>query len=56
MVASNEIKRLISAKAKMTAVLDLAKAGGMTTLVQDGILKCILGVTDFKQVKTVAVK
>ena len=56
MVASDEIKGLISAKAKSAALLNRSKADGMTTLVQDGILKCILGVTDFKQVKAVAVK
>jgi hypothetical protein len=33
-----------------------AKNDGMTTLVQDGILKAIEGVTDVKQVKAVAIK
>ena len=31
-----------------------AKDEGMTTLLQDGILKALEGLTDFKQVKAVA--
>ena len=56
MVASDEIKRLISTKAGVATLQAQAKADGMTTLVQDGILKSIQGVTDIKQVKAVAVK
>jgi type II secretory ATPase GspE/PulE/Tfp pilus assembly ATPase PilB-like protein len=33
-----------------------ARAEGMTTLVQDGILKSLQGLTDFRQVKAVAIK
>jgi len=29
---------------------------GMTTLVQDGVMKSIQGLTDYKQVKAVAMK
>ena len=38
------------------AVLGSARADGMTTLVQDGILKAMEGITDLKQVKAVAIK
>jgi len=37
-------------------MLTVAKTDGMTTLVQDGILKALDGVTDVKQVKAVAIK
>jgi type II secretory ATPase GspE/PulE/Tfp pilus assembly ATPase PilB-like protein len=56
LVASDEIKRLIQNKARVSEVLPVVKAEGMTTLVQDGILKSLQGVTDYKQVKAVAIK
>jgi type II secretory ATPase GspE/PulE/Tfp pilus assembly ATPase PilB-like protein len=56
LVASEEIKRLIQAKARVAEVLPVARAEGMTTLVQDGVLKALSGVTDYKQVKAVAIK
>ena len=37
-------------------MLASARSDGMTTLVQDGILKSLQGVTDFRQVKAVAIK
>jgi type II secretory ATPase GspE/PulE/Tfp pilus assembly ATPase PilB-like protein len=37
-------------------MVQLAKSEGMTTLVQDGILKAQEGITDLKQVKAVAIK
>lgn len=55
-IASDEMKRLIQAKARVAEMLALAKAEGMTTLVQDGVLKSLGGLTDFKQVKAVAIK
>jgi len=36
--------------------LKQARHDGMTTLVQDGVVKCIQGHTDFIQVKAVAMK
>ncbi len=56
MIASDEIKRLIQAKARVPDMLAAAKTDGMTTLVQDGILKSLQGLTDFRQVKAVAIK
>jgi type II secretory ATPase GspE/PulE/Tfp pilus assembly ATPase PilB-like protein len=35
---------------------DKARSEGMTTLLQDGILKAIEGFTDFKQVRRVCIK
>jgi type II secretory ATPase GspE/PulE/Tfp pilus assembly ATPase PilB-like protein len=56
LIAGDEIKRLIQAKARVPEMIASAKADGMTTLVQDGILKSLQGVTDFRQVKAVAIK
>jgi type II secretory ATPase GspE/PulE/Tfp pilus assembly ATPase PilB-like protein len=50
------MKRLISNKARVAEMLTASKNDGMTTLVQDGILKALEGVTDVKQVKAVAIK
>jgi len=56
LVANDGMKRLISNKARVTEVFAAAKSDGMTTLVQDGILKALEGLTDLKQVKAVAIK
>jgi type II secretory ATPase GspE/PulE/Tfp pilus assembly ATPase PilB-like protein len=56
LIASDEIKRLIQTKARVPEMLAVAKTDGMTTLVQDGILKSLQGLTDFRQVKAVAIK
>jgi len=56
LVAGDEIKRLIQAKARVPEMVASARGDGMTTLVQDGILKSLQGVTDFRQVKAVAIK
>ena len=50
------MKKMIQAKARVAEMVPVAKAEGMTTLVQDGILKSLDGVTDFLQVKAVAIK
>ncbi len=54
LVTSPDIKRLIQTRARATEIFGHAKQGGMTTLLQDGIMKAISGVTDVKQVKAVA--
>ncbi|MBI4607951.1 MAG: Flp pilus assembly complex ATPase component TadA, partial [Candidatus Rokubacteria bacterium] len=56
LVATEEVKRMIQTKARVTELLAAAKEGGMTTLVQDGIIKSLDGITDFRQVKAVAIK
>ena len=56
LVANDPMKRLISSKARVTEMLAVAKDDGMTTLVQDGVLKALDGITDVKQVKAVAIK
>ncbi|MBI4608853.1 MAG: GspE/PulE family protein [Candidatus Rokubacteria bacterium] len=56
LITSDEIKRLIQTRARVADVLARANEEGMTTLVQDGILKSLNGLTDFRQVKTAAIK
>jgi type II secretory ATPase GspE/PulE/Tfp pilus assembly ATPase PilB-like protein len=56
LIATDEMKRLIQTRARVAEMLAQAKAEGMTTLVQDGVLKTISGLTDFRQVKAVAIK
>ncbi|MBW1923943.1 MAG: GspE/PulE family protein [Deltaproteobacteria bacterium] len=54
--ASDEIKALIQARANMDAIRKQAVAEGMTTLMQDGIRKIFLGLTDIKQVRRVCMR
>jgi len=56
LVASDPMKKLIQTKARVADMVKVAKEEGMTTLVQDGILKALDGLTDLKQVKAVAIK
>ncbi|PYN42105.1 MAG: general secretion pathway protein GspE [Candidatus Rokuibacteriota bacterium] len=56
LIATDEMKRLIQTKARVAEMVEQAKAEGMTTLVQDGVLKSLGGLTDFRQVKAVAIK
>jgi type II secretory ATPase GspE/PulE/Tfp pilus assembly ATPase PilB-like protein len=56
LVASPDVKHLIQTRARMVDIRDCATREGMTTLLQDGILKILDGLTDFTQVKAVANK
>ena len=56
LVATPEIKRLIQQRARITEVVACAQQEGMTTLLQDGVLKVLQGLTDIAQVKAVALK
>jgi type II secretory ATPase GspE/PulE/Tfp pilus assembly ATPase PilB-like protein len=56
LVATDQMKRLIASKSRVAEMVQVAKGDGMTTLVQDGILKALEGITDLKQVKAVAIK
>ena len=56
LVATPEIKRLIQQRARVAEVAANAQQDGMTTLLQDGVLKVLAGVTDMHQVKAVASK
>lgn len=56
LVVTDEIKKLIQSRATVNDLFKVAVEQGMTTLLQDGILKAIQGWTDYKQVKAVAIK
>ncbi len=56
LTGSEEMKNLIQGRARTSEMLSLAMKEGMTTLLQDGILKVLSGVTTYKQVRTVAMK
>jgi len=56
LVGTPEIKRLIQQRARIAEVGACAQQEGMTTLLQDGVLKVLAGVTDMPQVKAVASK
>ncbi|MBN1663207.1 MAG: GspE/PulE family protein [Deltaproteobacteria bacterium] len=55
-VGTDEIKRLVQRHATVEEMRDVAMEQGMTTLLQDGIMKCFNGSTDFKQVRRVCIK
>ena len=56
LLGSDSIKRMVQAKAKTEDMLHVAIQEGMTTLMQDGVQKALLGQTTFKEVKAVAIK
>ena len=56
LVVTDEIKSLILTRAPATDLLTTARRQGLTTLMQDGVLKCIQGLTDYKQVQAVAMR
>jgi type II secretory ATPase GspE/PulE/Tfp pilus assembly ATPase PilB-like protein len=55
-VVSDEVRALIHGRAPVAEVRKVAQAQGMTTLIQDGILKVLSGWTDYTQVKAVAMR
>jgi type II secretory ATPase GspE/PulE/Tfp pilus assembly ATPase PilB-like protein len=56
LLGTDNLKRLIQTKAKTEEMVKAAVEDGMTTLMQDGIQKCLQGLTTFKEVKAVAIK
>jgi type II secretory ATPase GspE/PulE/Tfp pilus assembly ATPase PilB-like protein len=53
---TDEMKSLIQSKAKMEKLRQHAVTDGMTTLMQDGIRKVLLGITDIQQVRRVCIR
>ena len=53
---TDEMKALIKVKAEVARLRERAIADGMTTLKQDGILKCLQGLTDIHEVRRVCIK
>lgn len=56
LVATDEIKEAIQRRAMVEEVRHLAIEGGMRTLLQDGISKVFMGLTDFRQVRSVCMR
>jgi type II secretory ATPase GspE/PulE/Tfp pilus assembly ATPase PilB-like protein len=56
LLGTDKLKRLIQTRAKTEEMVKAAMEDGMTTLMQDGIQKCLQGLTTFKEVKAVAIK
>ena len=56
LLGSDNLKRMIQTKARTEEMLKAAIEEGMTTLMQDGVQKALLGHTTFKEVKAVAIK
>jgi type II secretory ATPase GspE/PulE/Tfp pilus assembly ATPase PilB-like protein len=56
LIGTDEIKRMVQKHATVEVMREQAMKEGMTTLLQDGIIKSIKGLTDFKQVRRVCIK
>ncbi len=56
LVGTDTIKRLIQRRDPVEQIRNQAMAEGMTTLLQDGIMKVVHGHTDFQQVRSVCMK
>ncbi len=56
LIGTDEMKSLIQGRAKMEELRKQAIKDGMTTLMQDGIRKVLLGQTDLVQVRKVCIK
>jgi type II secretory ATPase GspE/PulE/Tfp pilus assembly ATPase PilB-like protein len=56
LIGTDKIKRMVQKRSTAEDLLRVAREEGMTTLVQDGIIKVIKGNTTFKAVKAVAIK
>jgi type II secretory ATPase GspE/PulE/Tfp pilus assembly ATPase PilB-like protein len=56
LVMTGELRSLVHTRATVADLFHLAAAQGMTTLMQDGILKVLEGWTDYHQVKAAALR
>ena len=56
LLVSDEIKSLIHTRATVAELFKVALGQNMTTLVQDGVLKVLKGVTDYAQVRAAATR
>jgi type II secretory ATPase GspE/PulE/Tfp pilus assembly ATPase PilB-like protein len=56
LIGTAEFKSRLYARASVAELQQVAIAQGMTSLLQDGILKCLQGLTDYNQVRAVAIK
>ncbi len=56
LVASDRLKKAIQEHARVAEILAIALEEGMRTLKQDGMEKCLTGVTHIKEVRAVCIK
>jgi type II secretory ATPase GspE/PulE/Tfp pilus assembly ATPase PilB-like protein len=56
LIATDPLKKLIAEKARVAEMLAVALESGMRTLKQDGMEKCLSGVTHIKEVRSVCIK
>jgi type II secretory ATPase GspE/PulE/Tfp pilus assembly ATPase PilB-like protein len=56
LIASDRIKKLIQEHARVAEILAVCLEEGMRTLKQDGMEKCLMGVTHIKEVRAVCIK
>jgi type II secretory ATPase GspE/PulE/Tfp pilus assembly ATPase PilB-like protein len=56
LIASDRLKKAIQEHARVAEILAIALEEGMRTLRQDGMEKCLMGVTHMKEVRAVCVK
>jgi len=56
LLGTDDMKRMIQKRASVEDMRKQAVADGMTTLLQDGIIKVLRGHTDFQQVRAVCIK
>lgn len=56
LVASDQIRRLVTRREPVELIRDTAVSEGMRTLLQDGVRKVVSGLTDFKQVLSVCIR
>lgn len=56
LVATDNIKRAIQRREPVEVLREIAMSEGMTTLFQDGVIKCFQGFTDIAQVRRVCIK
>jgi type II secretory ATPase GspE/PulE/Tfp pilus assembly ATPase PilB-like protein len=56
LIASDRLKKLIQEHARVAEILALALEEGMRTLKQDGMEKCLMGITHIKEVRAVCIK
>jgi len=56
LIATDPLKKLIAEKARVAEMLAVAMETGMRTLKQDGMEKCLSGVTHIKEVRSVCIK
>ena len=56
LIASDRLKKLIQEHARVAEMLAVALEEGMRTLKQDGMEKCLMGVTHMKEVRMVCIK